>query len=80
MEWAADVAVAEAREAEVRPEDEDSAIVEDAGAEAAWDVVEAFLVEAHQGAVAEAVSVGGLHRLIYAMLWCFGVRIYHRVF
>jgi hypothetical protein len=78
--WAADVAAAEARGAEVQLEDEDSATVEDAVAGAALGVVEAFLVEAHPGVVAEAVSAGGAHRLIYTILWWVGVRIYHKAF
>jgi hypothetical protein len=77
---AADVAAVEEGGAEVRPEDEDSATVEDVGAGAAWAVVEAFLVEAHPGVVAEAASAGGDHNFIHAISWCFGVRIYHRAF
>jgi hypothetical protein len=78
--WAVDVAVVEVQEAEVRPEDEDLAIVEDVGAGAAWVVVEAFLVEAHPGVVEEAASEGGDHNFIHAISWCFGVRIYHEAF
>ena len=75
MVWAADVAAVEARGAEVRPEDEDSATVEDVAAGAVLDVVvEAFLVEALPGVVAEAASAGGAHKFVWFMVF-FGVRI-----
>ena len=51
-----DVAAVEVREGGVHRVDEDSAIVEDVEAEAAWAGVEASLVEARPGAVAEAAS------------------------
>jgi len=72
--WAADVAAAvEVRGAEVHPEDEDSATVEDVEVGEAWAVVvvvvEAFLVEAQPGVVVEAASAEGAHRVISFMVF-----------
>ena len=72
MAWAADVAAAvDVRGAEVHPEDEDSATVEDVEVGEAWAVVvvEAFLVEAQPGVVVEAASAEGAHRVISFMVF-----------
>jgi hypothetical protein len=74
--WAVDVAAVESREAEVRHEGEDSATVEDVEAGAVWDVVvvEAFLVQVLREVVAEVASAGGVHRLVWFMVfWRSGI-------